>query len=386
MALFIAYSLTFLAFAVLMAAGYMAVIETFPIRFLYYQYFIRKPLIWSIFLASITWLLVLIFQEQAFAWLIPSVLLNGLVTALSYKVHQEYIFKAIDFPKITDQLQGLPLTDQQEIALIEYNGVLKGYPLDYVIHHHIVNDYFGDKIVSLTYCAMCRSIIPFDVTDIGPLFVGSFKNANMIVADRKTKTFFQQSTFDSVIGKLHPHSLTMIPFQILPFAEVKALQPAPLMAAVTQEDLKPFELFVKGFWSKLTASEVTPGLFAKSKDQTFPARTPVIGIYQTDNIKELVYIKKSVLEQKIIINQEYGFILLALGSTVNCFNIILDNTPLALRLEDNNLIDSKSNTTWDIRGKWKSGSLQTELEPIAISDEYWFSWKKYHPNTLLVEL
>jgi len=35
-----------------------------------------------------------------------------------------------------------------------------------------------------------------------------------IVADRRTKTFFQQATFNSIIGRLHPHALAMIPFQI----------------------------------------------------------------------------------------------------------------------------------------------------------------------------
>ncbi len=98
----------------------------------------------------------------------------------------------------------LPLTDDMQLAVIEHGGVTKAYPLDYVIHHHIINDWFGDRIVAVTYCAMCRTIIPFDVTDIGPLFVGSFKNANMIVADKRTKTFFQQATFESIVGRLHP--------------------------------------------------------------------------------------------------------------------------------------------------------------------------------------
>jgi len=52
----------------------------------------------------------------------------------------------------------------------------------------------GRRLVALTYCAMCRTVVPFDVTDIGPLFVASFKNANMVMADRKTRTFFQQAT------------------------------------------------------------------------------------------------------------------------------------------------------------------------------------------------
>ena len=131
---------------------------------------------------------------------------------LTYKMHQDKAFPAVFFPGISKEPEKLPLNDNMEMAVIEYNEVTKCYPLDYVIHHHIINDHYKDKTVALTYCAMCRSIIPFDVTEIGPLFVGSFKNANMIVADKKTKTFFQQATFQSLIGKLHPYELIMIPF------------------------------------------------------------------------------------------------------------------------------------------------------------------------------
>jgi len=113
----------------------------------------------------------------------------GLTVVLAYRMHQEAAFRAVNFPAMSDDSIRLPIADDMMLAIIEYGGVTKAYPLDNVIHHHIVNDRFGDRIVALTYCAMCRSIIPFDVTDIGPLFVASFKNANMIVEDRRTRTF-----------------------------------------------------------------------------------------------------------------------------------------------------------------------------------------------------
>ncbi len=151
----------------------------------------------------------------------------ALAIVLTYRLHQETVFPAVDFPEMSEDPLKLPLTDNMQLAILEHGGVTKAYPLDYVIRHHVINDSFGERIFSLTYCAMCRSIIPFDVTDIGPLFVGSFKDANMIVADRRTRTFFQQATFKSIIGRLHPRTLTMIPFQILTWAEVRRLDPLP---------------------------------------------------------------------------------------------------------------------------------------------------------------
>ena len=121
----------------------------------------------------------------------------ALAIVMAYRMHQETAFPAVDFPAMAEDPLSLPLKDDARLAVIEQAGVTKAYPLDYVIHHHIISDRFGNRTIALTYCAMCRSVIPFDVTDIGPLFVGSFKDANMIVADRRIKTFFQQATFNS---------------------------------------------------------------------------------------------------------------------------------------------------------------------------------------------
>lgn len=41
-------------------------------------------------------------------------------------------------------------------------------------------------------------------------------------------------------------------------------------------------------------------------------------------------------------------------------------------------------TVWNIRGKHIKGEIRADLVPIALSDEYWFSWKKFHPDSKLI--
>ena len=183
----ILYLLAAIGLLVGTAPIYLGLFQIFPVQWLYYHYFIRKPVVWSLLglgLVWVTWgvLSTSSLQLEAF---VPLGLL-GLAVVLTYRMHQEAVFPPVDYPDMSEDPQQLPLTDTMQLAVIDYGGETKAYPLDYVVHHHIVNDRFGDHIVSLTYCAMCRSIIPFDVTDIGSLFVGSFKNANLIVADRRT--------------------------------------------------------------------------------------------------------------------------------------------------------------------------------------------------------
>lgn len=387
MEMVIFYALTFVAFTIGTAGIYMTLIEKFPVSWVYYHYFIRKPINWTIFATLLIWTLIIYRQQDEFpVWTIAPILLTCLAVVLTYKMHQENAFKAIDSPELTTDISKLPIKDEMQIAVIEYEGVTKCYPLDYVIHHHIINDKFNSKTVALTYCAMCRSIIPFDVTEIGPLFVGSFKNANMIVADRRTKTFFQQATFKSIIGKLHPLELTMIPFQILSWEDVKKTIPTPQVVKVTDQDFKEFQLPIPGIWKKIISSEKTPGLSEKNRNKTFPARTQVIGIIDNSVKERIVYLKKEILAKKIVINQEYDFFLIGTTNAVNAFKSKLNNSKLNISIEKKEIIDLDSKTRWDIRGKYLSGSLNENLEPIAMSDEYWFSWKKFHEGSKLIRL
>jgi hypothetical protein len=386
--LFFLYLLALMALAIGTAAIYMAMIKPFPVEWLYYHYFIRKPLVWTIFVGMIVW--VIWEARQSGSFHIPNifpVFLTGLAVILAYKMHQGNVFRAVDFPEMTEDLSNLPIDDDMQLGIIECDGVTKAYPLNYVIHHHIVNDRFGRHTISLTYCAMCRSIIPFDVTDIGPLFVGSFKNANMIVADRKTKTFFQQATFESVIGKLHPHTLTMLPFQILPWGEVKKLSPPPLVVKVTERDFREFQLPIPGVWKKIVAGEVTPGLSASDRDKTFPARTRVVGVIDKVANPQVVYLKEEVKKHGLVKNEKLDMVLVAVGNAVNGFKSSLNGGRLNIILNpDNTLSDSFSGTVWNSRGGYISGAIETALEPVALSDEYWFSWKYFHPTSSLIRV
>ena len=378
-----------IALAIGPAGIYMALIQAFPVKWLYYHYFIKKPVNWTIFTGLLIWTVVLTTQQGSFPlWTIIPLIISGIGVALLYKMHQSLMFKAVDFPKMVDDIKALPLKDDMQMAVIEFEGITKCYPLDYVILHHIINDKFNDKIVSLTYCAHCRSIIPFDVTDIGPLFVGSFKDGNMIVADKKTTTFFQQSSFQSIIGKLHPSELTMIPFQVLTWEEVKNLNLIPQIAHVTKDDFREFRLPlpIPGLWKRIMNSEATPGLSKNNRDKTFPARTRVVGTIDSSLSVEFVYLKRELEEKKVVENSENKFVLICNSSGVNGFKTILNNKELNIELSNGKLIDKASGTHWDIRGKYINGEITNNLEMIALSEEYWFSWKEFHPESKLIRL
>ena len=382
------YLLATIALLVGSAAVYMALLKPFPVQWLYYHYFVRKPVVWAIAGGSVAYVTWLSLEAGSFpmAAAVPLALI-ALAVVLTYRMHQESAFPAVDFPAMSDNPLLLPLADDTQLAVIEHGDVTKAYPLDYVIHHHIINDSFEDRTIALTYCAMCRSIIAFDVTEIGPLFVGSFKDANMIVADKRTSTFFQQATFKSIIGRLHPHTLTMIPFQILPWGEIRRGEQLPQVCQVTDDDFREFQLPIPGVWKRIMASEATPGLPSRFRDKSFPARTRVVGVIDSLANPRVAYLKRELVQRGVVKNDALNIFLVALGDTVNAFKGSVLSRSVQLTISTSGgLSDAHSGTTWDARGKYKSGSIMSDLEKLAISDEYWFSWKAFHPNSELIRL
>lgn len=381
------YVLAATALVVATGAVYLALAPAVPSTWVYYHYRVRKPTVWLLLAVGVLVVGWTTARDGAFplATLAPLLLLVVALIA-AYRMHQEVVFPAADYPPMATDPLRLPLADDMALAVIEYDGTTKAFPLDYVIHHHIVNDRFGDKTVALTYCAMCHSVIPFDVTDLGPLLVGSFKNANMVVADRRTKTFFQQATFESLAGPRHPHTLTMIQFQILSWADVKKLDPLPQVVDVTEKDLRPFELPIHGLWRRIMASEVTPGLRRGDHDESMPARTRVVGILEPTAHPRPVYRRDDLLQRRIVRNDRLDCYLVAVNGAVNGFREETGGHSTVLELTDDAVLhDQTTGTDWDLRGHRIRGALDTDLTPISVSDEYWFSWKFFHPDTEVID-
>lgn len=377
----ILYLLAFLNLLVGTGAIYLSLIDSISVKWHYYHYFIRKPLSISIFIFTCFFSF---YWGFSISYFIP-LTLTAMGVVLSFRMHQEKVFDAVDFPKMSNDPTNLSIQEDAEIALIKIDGVAKAYPLKYVEHHHIINDKFGSKIISLTYCAMCRSIVPFDVTEIGPLFVAGFKNANMVVADRKTVTYFQQSTYNSMIGKLHPSVLESIPFQIMKWKDIKKLDIDIQVVSITKSDLREFELPIPGIWKKILNSESTPGLSKKKVDKTYSARTKVIGIKSNESMEPLVYLKSELLKKATLHNKVYGFFLLAINEEILAFNDTVNDEPIQLSIDETgNIKDSLTNTVWDLSGTYIRGTLNKNLTQFIISDEYWFSWKFFHPTSKLI--
>jgi hypothetical protein len=89
-----------------------------------------------------------------------------------------------------------------------------------------------------------------------------------------------------------------------------------------------------------------------------------------------------------VCNETLNAFLVAVGDSVNGFKGSVAGKPieLAVNKADGTLFDAASGTAWDVRGKFRSGRIRSDLQILALSDEYWFSWRAFHPGSQLVHL
>jgi len=99
-----------------------------------------------------------------------------------------------------------------------------------------------------------------------------------------------------------------------------------------------------------------------------------------------VYLKSEILDKVVVENKEGNFFLVGVNNTVNGFFTPSENSKLNIEIKNNQIHEINTKTTWDLRGKFISGDMKVDLKPLALSDEYWFSWQKYHKNSKLIRL
>ena len=119
-----------------------------------------------------------------------------------------------------------PLGPQEPVIAVELNGELKGYPLQILMWHEIVNDVVGGIPVAVTYCPLCNSSVVFkrevdgQVLDFGT--TGMLRNSDLVMYDRQTESWWQQFLGEAIVGEMTGTMLEMVPVRIESFERFQA--------------------------------------------------------------------------------------------------------------------------------------------------------------------
>src|SRR5216683_6952868 len=138
----------------------------------------------------------------------------------------------IDQPKFVSPAEaGAWMKDQEPVIAFELNGNARAYPLQILIWHEIVDDEVGGVPVAITFCPLCNTAIAFDRRVDGQTLrfgtTGNLRRSDLVMwSDDPGETWWQQITGEALVGDLVGRQLTMLPAEIVSFADFKAAFPS----------------------------------------------------------------------------------------------------------------------------------------------------------------
>ena len=309
---------------------------------------------------------------------------------------------SIDAPQfVSADAAGGWLEDQEPVVLLRLDDAAKVYPLQILTWHEIVNDSLGGVPVAVTFCPLCYSAVALDrrvETPDGARTLefgvsGLLRHSDLVMFDRQTETLWQQYTGEALVGDLVGTALTVLPAQIVSFAQARAAAPdAPVLSRETghdrdygrnpyvgYDDVSKTPLFYRGEtggglppMARVVALEAGGAFRAYPATVTRERRTVndtlggvPVAVFHTDGATT------ALGEERIAQAREVGSSgafdrRLAQGGTART---------LTFRADGDRIADVETGSTWTVTGQAVAGPLVgARLTPLRVHDTFAFAW------------
>ena len=283
----------------------------------------------------------------------------------------------------------LASTAQNKIPLnklvigVSINGQEKAYPIQLIGYHHQVRDTIGNTPVMITYCTVCRTgrvYSPFVNGKPETFRLVGMDHFNAMFEDHTTKSWWYQATGQAIAGPLKGKSLEELPSKQTTLGAWLNQYPNSLIMqpdSIFNKEYKDLAQFDKG--------TINSGL-EKRDSLSWKNKSWVIGIRHGNYSS--AYDWNQLVSEKIIQDSLPGLpIIIALSKdsmNFNVWNRIVNGTVLQFEQHQfqDMLIDMNTGSKWNSVGVCVDGPLKgRSLQPVQAYQEFWHSWKNFHPNT-----
>lgn len=271
--------------------------------------------------------------------------------------------------------------DQNVVSLdrlvigVTNNGEAKAYPIQYLGYHHQVQDTIGGKRVMVTYCTVCRSGRVFDPTVNGRpenfRLVG-MDHYNAMFEDHTTKSWWRQATGEAIAGPLSGAKLPEVPAIQSSLDTWLELYPGSL---IMQPDSNFSEIYygLSDYESGQRSGRLTRRDTTSWMDKSWVAGIDLGEVSKAYDWNDLV--------SKGVIND-------TLASTPVSIIVSPDQKSLfAFRRHSiEQELTFRNDTLTDGKVDYFLSGIAMDTNAIAlpiipIYQEYWHSWRIFHPST-----
>jgi len=303
------------------------------------------------------------------------------ITDFAYKA--ETMFEEPQVIKFADAITNKVPESMVVIGVVN-NGVAKAYPVVYLGYHHKVQDNVGNLPVLVTYCTMCRTGRVYS-----PIINGARQNFrlvgarhyNAIIEDQGSKTWWYQATGNAAVGKLKGEHLQELPYEQATLSAWLSRHPGSLILQPDKNYLSDYRDLKN--YDRLQSIDKDSTL--KNKDSLI-RRSWMVGVIVNGQAKAYDW---RHLEKRHLLNDKINNTPLVVSIeqdslSYHAFKSTVNGKELHFKLDSlGTLTDLETSSVWDWDGLSTSGTLKgNRLNKIQAYQEYWHSWKHFHPGTL----
>ncbi len=304
---------------------------------------------------------------------------------------------SIDDPKFVSVREADDfLRGNEPIAVLEVGGDVRGYPIQILTWHEIVNDEIAGQPVAVTFCPLCNSTVAFSREVGGKTLefgtTGNLRRSDLVMYDRATESWWQQLTAEAVVGELTGESLDVIPSQVLSWSDFRQVHPDaevlsrdtgfsrsygqnPYAGYDADPDSQPF----------LLDQEVSKALPPKERVTAVRVQGAAPVVYPFPRLADDAPINDEIGGQQVVVfyDPEVSSALdqttIADGRDVGSaavFERALGGRKLTFEAgpEAGTFVDAETGSIWNFSGEAISGDLAgEELVAIPSDDQFWFA-------------
>jgi thiol-disulfide isomerase/thioredoxin len=319
------------------------------------------------------------------------------------------------------------------VVSVTYNGATKAYPVKILNWHEIVNDDFNGEPLAITFCPLCNSALVFrrPIVDGRTLefgVSGRLYKSDLVMYDRQTASFWSQIEGRAIIGPLAGQRLEYVPTEMMTWQKWQERysiawvlarptvytavggQPGrpkhtqsqeseehqamwrgqagkpqiidPSGAAPSHEFLRDYD-FDPYSWYKSDNVNTFGTPFA---DERLAAKTTIWGVELNGTAK--AYLPEAVAQWGALNDELGGEPILVLWDSeremIRFFSRRLAERALRFNYRDGQIIDTETQSLWDVDGQAQSGPLAgAQLQKLPGIPAFWFAWLAFHPHTEL---
>lgn len=118
---------------------------------------------------------------------------------------------SIDQPQFLSVKRASYLTPSDRVLGISYNGIHKAYPIAILNWHEVVNDYFADQPVLVSFCPLCGTGVAYLLGKKGHFGVsGLLYNSDVLLYDRESESLWSQVLAKAISGPRKGEKLRMM--------------------------------------------------------------------------------------------------------------------------------------------------------------------------------